>query len=108
MRKLSLLFALLISFSSAAWADFHQPWTSTPFPWSSTAVDEANIPSGISTGATDYTVHVGTVSVVKEGETGDATVHFAYSGGNSALRVLGVDLVNSKGTLVKEQFNDQM
>ena len=107
MRKLSLLFALLISFSSAAWADFHQPWTGTPFPWSSTAVDEANIPSGISTGATDYTVHVGTVSVVKEGETGDATVHFAYSGGNSALRVLGVDLVNSAGTVVKEQFNDQ-
>ena len=108
MRKFYLLFALLISFSSAAWADFHQPWTSTPFPWSSTAVDEANIPSGISTGATDYTVHVGTVSVVKEGETGDATVHFAYSGGNSALRVLGVDLVNSEGTVVKEQFNDQM
>ena len=107
MRKLSLLFALLISFSSAAWADFHQPWTSTPFPWSSTAVDEANIPSGISTEATDYTVHVGTVSVVKEGETGDATVHFAYSSGSSALRVLGVDLVNSAGTVVKEQFNDQ-
>ena len=107
MRKLSLLFALLISFSSAAWADFHQPWTSTPFPWSSTAVDEANIPSGISTEATDYTVHVGTVSVIKEGETGDATVHFAYSSGSSALRVLGVDLVNSAGTVVKEQFNDQ-
>ena len=107
MRKLSLLFALLISFSSAAWADFHQPWTSTPFPWSSTAVDEANIPSGISTEATDYTVHVGTVSVIKEGETGDATVHFAYSSGSSALRVLGVDLVNSEGTVVKEQFNDQ-
>ena len=108
MRKFYLLFALLISFSSAAWADFHQPWTSTPFPWSSTAVDEANIPSGISTGATNYTVHVGTVSVIKEGETGDATVHFAYSGGNSALRVLGVDLINSEGTVVKEQFNDQM
>lgn len=107
MRKLSLLFALLISFSSAAWADFHQPWTSTPFPWSSTAVDEASIPSGISTEATDYTVHVGTVSVIKEGETGDATVHFAYSSGSSALRVLGVDLVNSEGTVVKEQFNDQ-
>ena len=108
MRKFYLLFALLISFSSAAWADFHQPWTSTPFPWSSTAVDEANIPSGISTGATNYTVHVGTVSVIKEGETGDATVHFAYSSGNSALRVLGVDLVNSEGTVVKEQFSDQM
>lgn len=107
MRKLSLLFALLISFSSAAWADFHQPWTSTPFPWSSTAVDKAKIPSGISTEATDYTVHVGTVSVIKEGETGDATVHFAYSSGSSALRVLGVDLVNSEGTVVKEQFNDQ-
>ena len=107
MRKLSLLFALLISFSSAAWADFHQPWTSKPTPWSSTAVDEASIPSGISTAATNYTVHKGTVSVIKEGETGDATVHFAYSGGGKALRVLGVDLVNSEGVVVKEHFNDQ-
>lgn len=45
MRKFYLLFALLISFSSAAWADFDQRWTGTPSPWSNT--EATNVPEGV-------------------------------------------------------------
>ena len=73
MRKLSLLFALLISFSSAAWADFHQPWTSTPLPWGTS--DATGVPAGVTT-TTSGTIRVATIGVNQEGEAGDVTVSF--------------------------------
>ena len=103
MRKLSLLFALLISISSAAWADFHQPWTSTPFPWGTS--DASNVPEGVTT-TTSGTIRVATVSVIKEGEASDVTVSFTYSSGACALRVLGVDLVNAEGAVAKSDYRE--
>lgn len=103
MRKFYLLFALLISFSSAAWADFHQPWTSTPFPWGTS--DASNVPEGVTT-TTSGTIRDATVSVIKEGETSDVTVSFTYSSGACALRVLGVDLVNAEGAVAKSDYRE--
>lgn len=103
MRKLSLLFALLISFSSAAWADFHQPWTSNPTPWGTS--DAADVPAGVTT-TTSGTKRVATVSVNKEGEAGDVTVSFTYTGGNHALRVLGIDLLNAEGAVVRSDYRE--
>ena len=103
MRKLSLLFALLISFSSAAWADFHQPWTSKPTPWGTS--DAADVPAGVTT-TTSGKIRVATVSVNKEGEAGDVTVSFTYSGGNHALRVLGIDLLNTEGEVVYRDYRE--
>ena len=103
MRKLSLLFALLISFSSAAWADFHQPWTSTPLPWGTS--DATSVPAGVTT-TTSGTIRVATIGVNKEGEAGDVTVSFTYSGGAHALRVLGIDLLNAQSEVVKSDYRE--
>ena len=103
MRKFYLLFALLISFSSAAWADFHQPWTSKPTPWGTS--DASNVPEGVTT-TTSGTKRVATVSVIKEGEASDVTVSFTYSSGACALRVLGVDLVNAEGAVAKSDYRE--
>ena len=103
MRKLSLLFALLISFSSAAWADFHQPWTSKPTPWGTS--DAADVPAGVTT-TTSGTIRVATIGVNKEGEAGDVTVSFTYSGGAHALRVLGIDLLNAQSEVVKSDYRE--
>lgn len=104
MRKFYLLFALLISFSSAAWADFDLAWTNAPSPWSSTAATD--VPEGVVT-TTSGTKHVGiSRHVVKSGEAGDVSVTFEYKSGAHALRILGVDLVNAEGTIVKSAYEE--
>lgn len=104
MRKFYLLFALLISFSSAAWADFDLAWTNAPSPWSSTAATD--VPEGVVT-TTSGTKHVGiSRHVVKSGEAGDVSVTFEYKSGNHALRILGVDLVNAEGAVVKSAYEE--
>ena len=110
MRKLSLLFALLISFSSAAWADFDQQWTGTPSPWSNTAA--INVPEGVtnvkSATNNDGTVLSASVSVVRnEGDSRNVLVGFNYTSGTCALRILGVDLVNGSGDVVASHYNRQ-
>ncbi len=110
MRKLSLLFALLISFSSAAWADFDQQWTGTPSPWSNT--EATDVPEGVtnvkSATNNDGTVLSASVSVVRnEGDSRNVLVGFNYTSGTCALRILGVDLVNGSGDVVASHYNRQ-
>ena len=108
MRKLSLLFALLISFSSAAWADFDQRWTGTPSPWSNT--EATNVPEGVTNVKTesDGTVYSSSLNVVrKDGDSRNVLVGFNYTSGNYALRILGVDLVNGSGEVVASHYSHQ-
>ena len=108
MRKLSLLFALLISFSSAAWADFDQRWTGTPSPWSNT--EATNVPEGVTNVKTseDGTVYSSSLSVVrKDGDSRNVLVGFNYTSGAYALHILGVDLVNGSGEVVASSYSRQ-
>lgn len=103
MRKLYLFLALLLTFSSSAWADFHQPWTSTPFPWTATK-QAGDLPSGITvpTGISDIEYRMGSVAVTRTGGTGDVTINFHYLDGGHALQILGVDLVDASSNVISD------
>lgn len=101
MRKLYLLLALLLTFSSSAWADFDQPWTNTPSPWSNQAA--TGVPDAVTSVKTesDGTVYSSTVEAVRlEGDSRSITVGFTYTSGNYALRILGVELLNSSREVI--------
>ena len=109
MRKLYLLLAMLLSFSSTAWADFHQPWTKgrhnnqtdIPFPWTDLVTADAVTTAGMTLpSATDATYRKGTVGVTRTGSTGDVTLTFQYTSGGHALQILGVDLLNASSEVV--------
>ena len=108
MRKLYLFLAMLLSFGSTAWADFHQPWTSTPFPWTTTIAESA-LPAAL----TDKPANVAeyryaTVSVTRPSNaTGDVTVKFIYSSGSHGLRIVGVDLLNESGEPVYNDYGNK-
>lgn len=105
MRKLYLLLALLLTFSSSAWADFHQPWTSTPFPWTVTK-QAGDLPSGIQvpTGIADIQYRMGAVAVTRTGGTGNVTINFHYLNGGHALQILGVDLVDASNNVISSNY----
>lgn len=108
MRKFYLLFALLISFSSAAWADFDQRWTGTPSPWSNT--EATNVPEGVTNVKTseDGTVYSSSLSVVRnDGDSRNVLVGFNQTSGNHALQILGVDLVNESDEVVVSSYSRQ-
>ncbi|MDY5768187.1 MAG: hypothetical protein SPK03_07425 [Alloprevotella sp.] len=101
MRKLYLLLALLLTFSSSAWADFDQPWTGTPSPWSNQAA--TGVPDAVTSVKTesDGTVYSSTVEAVRlEGDSRSITVGFTFTSGNYALRILGVELLNSSREVI--------
>lgn len=105
MRKLYLLLATLLSFGSTAWADFHQPWTNTPFPWTETVTADAVEAASITLpSATDATYRRGTVGVTRTGSTGDVTLSFHYTSGGHALQILGVDLLNASSEVVSSDY----
>ena len=101
MRKLYLLLALLLTFSSSAWADFDQPWTNTPSPWSNEAA--TGVPQAVTSlkTASDGTVYSSTVQAVRlEGDSRSITVGFTNTSGNYALTILGVELLNSNQEVI--------
>lgn len=101
MRKLYLLLALLLTFSSSAWADFDQPWTNAPSPWSNQAA--TGVPNAVTSlvTETDGTVYSSTVEAVRlDGDSRSITVGFTYTSGNYALRILGVELLNSSREVI--------
>ena len=101
MRKLYLLLALLLTFSSSAWADFDQPWTNTPSPWSNQAA--TGVPDAVTSVKTesDGTVYSSTVEAVRlNGDNRSITVGFTYTSGNYALTILGVELLNSNQEVI--------
>ena len=105
MRKFYLLFALLIGFSSAAWADISGSWTSSPVsPWTTTAA--SNVPAGVT--AVDNITATHSIYVaqrqVKVSTAGNVTATFTYTSGNHALRILGVDLVAADGTVTYSEY----
>lgn len=93
-------------------ADFNQTWTSEPTPWSSEVATD--VPQGITnvfnstvadpqhTGGEGHTIHMATINAISEG--GDATISFTYTSGAHQLIVLGVDLVDSDGQVVKYHY----
>ena len=105
MRKLYLLLAMLLSFGSTAWADFHQPWTSTPFPWTeSVTADDVTAAGMTLPSASDATYRRGSVSVTRTGSAGDVTLTFHYTSGGHALQILGVDLLNASSEVVCSDY----
>ena len=100
MRKLYLLLALLLTFSSSAWADFDQPWTNTPSPWSNEAA--TGVPQAVTSlvTQTDGTVYSSTVEAVRlEGDSRSITVGFTLESGHT-LTILGVELLNSNQEVI--------
>ena len=105
MRKFYLLFALLIGISSAAWADISGSWTEKPVtPWTTTAA--SNVPAGVT--AVDNITATHSICVaqrqVKVSTAGNITATFTYTGGEHALRILGVDLVAADGTVAYSEY----
>lgn len=105
MRKLYLFLALLLTSGNAAWADFHQPWTSTPFPWTESVEADAVTTAGMTLpSASDATYRRGSVSVTRTGSAGDVTLTFHYTSGGHALQILGVDLLNASSEVVYSDY----
>lgn len=107
MKKSLLLIAALFS-AVVANADITQTWSNAPTPWS--AEEATNVPDGITTvfnnhkgDDTNHTIHMATTNVKKE-TAGDATVSFTWNGGSHMLVILGVDLLNSNGDVVKSHY----
>ena len=101
MRKLYLLLALLLTFSSSAWADFDQPWTNTPSPWGNVAA--TGVPQAVTNvkTASDGSVYSATVQAVRlNGDSRSITVGFTFTSGNYALTILGVELLNSNQEVI--------
>lgn len=108
MRKLYLFLAMLLSFGSTAWADFHQPWTSTPFPWTTTIAESA-LPAALTDKPTNVAEYrYATVSVTRPSNaTGDVTINFDYTNGSHALKVIGVDLLDGSDVPVYSHYSVQ-
>ena len=113
MRKLYLLLAMLLSFGSTAWADFHQPWTNgrhnnqtdIPFPWTESVEADVVTTAGMTLpSASDATYRRGSVSVTRTGSAGDVTLTFHYTSGGHALQILGVDLLNASSEVVYSDY----
>lgn len=82
-----------------AWADISQTWTSSD-NWGN---DVTDAPEGVVTAAANNPIKVRTTSVSFTGGE-SVTVGFTYSGGNCALCVVGVDLVNASGEVVANHY----
>lgn len=107
-----LLSAGMALVCSTAQADFSDVWTSTPSPWSATALETSEIPSGVAAcqntdGVSDsnpHTLHKAETTVVAASET--ATVTFTYTTGNHMLMIAGVDVVASDGTTIISDYHE--
>lgn len=98
MKKLLLSFAMLLA-TVGAWADISQTWTSSD-NWGN---DVTDAPEGVVTAAASNPIKVRTTSVSFTGGE-SVTVGFTYSGGNCALCIVGVDLVNASGEVVANHY----
>ena len=99
---------MLCMLVGAAKADFVQKWTSNPVgPWSSEEATE-NIPDDLkdctySSGTTHKAPHFGTTEIVHGG--GNIKVTFNYTSGDHQLVMLGVDVLNANGEVVKSDYH---
>lgn len=98
MKKLLLSFAMLLA-TVGAWADINQTWTSSD-NWGD---DVADAPEGVVTAAESHPIKVRTTNVSFT-DAESVTVGFTYSGGNCALCIVGVDLVNALGEVVANHY----
>lgn len=99
MKKLLLSFAMLLA-TVGAWADISQTWTSSD-NWGN---DVTDAPEGVVTAAASNPIKVRTTDVSFTGGGESVTVGFTYSGGNCALCIVGVDLVNASGEVVANHY----
>lgn len=98
MKKLLLSFAMLLA-TVGAWADISQTWASSD-NWGN---DVTDAPEGVVTAAASNPIKVRTTDVSFTGGE-SVTVGFTYSGGNCALCIVGVDLVNASGEVVANHY----
>jgi len=104
MRKFTLLLSLLIMMFTTAKADFTQTYVKSDNGafWGS-AVTE--LPAGVTdVKPTNATNVYSPDFMVQVSNTGTVTVSFEHKTGNHGLNVLGVDLLNSAGTVVASSY----
>ena len=95
---------------NVAWADFTDTWTNAPTPWSATAAE--NVPNGVTVCAhtagvsesNPHTIHMAETAVTTKG--GTLTVTFTWTSGNHMLKIVGVDLVDANGDVVKSDYHE--
>ena len=108
MKKL-LLTMLLCVCAGTAFADFRQEYDTNRNFWNLGKI-ESGYPEGVGTKLTEHVgndTHKhevwGATTEIKVPETGDVIVTFSYqgwSGSTDATKILGVDIINSSGTVI--------
>lgn len=113
MKKL-LLTMLLCVCAGTAFADFRQEYDTNRNFWNVGKI-ESGYPEGV---GTELTKHIGNdthmhevwgaTTDIKVPETGDVIVTFTYqdwSGSTDATKILGVDIINSAGTVISYDYH---
>ena len=112
MRKITSLLMLLCMFVGTAWADLTQNYYKNTNFWSAATI----VPDGVQAVLKD--AMVGQTAVKKDGgviqwsnneitvtDANDVVVTFTHNGGDHMLNILGVDVVDAEGNVVKSDYH---